>query len=131
MLSGRPASGTDGPESEATQDGLGRCGDINVVEAASFFFSSRRRHTRFDCDWSSDVCSSDLDRIIRTFPEVETVFGSIGRSDSATDNAPLDMYDTTLMLKPRSQWRTGMTYEKRSEERRVGEECRSRWAPYH
>jgi len=54
----------------------------------------------------------EQDRIIRTFPEVETVFGSIGRSDSATDNAPLDMYDTTVMLKPRSQWRTGMTYEK-------------------
>jgi len=54
----------------------------------------------------------EQDKIIRTFPEVETVFGSIGRSDSATDNAPLDMYDTTLMLKPRSQWRPGMTYEK-------------------
>jgi copper/silver efflux system protein len=54
----------------------------------------------------------EQDRIIRTFPEVESVFGSIGRSDSATDNAPLDMYDTTLMLKPRSQWRPGMTYEK-------------------
>jgi Cu(I)/Ag(I) efflux system membrane protein CusA/SilA len=54
----------------------------------------------------------EQDRIIRTFPEVETVFGSIGRSDSATDNAPLDMYDTTLMLKPRGQWRPGMTYEK-------------------
>jgi copper/silver efflux system protein len=54
----------------------------------------------------------EQDRIIRTFPEVETVFGSIGRSDSATDNAPLDMYDTTVMLKPRSQWPSGMTYEK-------------------
>ena len=54
----------------------------------------------------------EQDRIIRTFPEVETVFGTIGRSDSATDNAPLDMYDTTVMLKPRSQWRTGMTYER-------------------
>jgi copper/silver efflux system protein len=54
----------------------------------------------------------EQDRIIRTFPEVETVFGSIGRSDSATDNAPLDMYDTTVMLKPRSQWRSGITYEK-------------------
>jgi Cu(I)/Ag(I) efflux system membrane protein CusA/SilA len=54
----------------------------------------------------------EQDRVIRTFPEVETVFGSIGRSDSATDNAPLDMYDTTVMLKPRSQWRSGMTYEK-------------------
>jgi copper/silver efflux system protein len=52
------------------------------------------------------------DRILRGFPEVATVFGSIGRSDSATDNAPLDMYDTTVMLKPRDQWRPGMTYEK-------------------
>jgi copper/silver efflux system protein len=54
----------------------------------------------------------EQDRIIRTFPEVDTVFGTIGRSDSATDNAPLDMYDTTIMLKPRTQWRLGMTYEK-------------------
>src|SRR5712671_5552093 len=54
----------------------------------------------------------EQDRIIRTFPEVETVFGTIGRSDSATDNAPLDMYDTTIMLKPREKWRPGMTYEK-------------------
>jgi Cu(I)/Ag(I) efflux system membrane protein CusA/SilA len=53
----------------------------------------------------------EQDRIIRTFPEVETVFGTVGRSDSATDNAPLDMYDTTVMLKPRSEWRPGMTYE--------------------
>ncbi|MDE3062163.1 MAG: efflux RND transporter permease subunit [Acidobacteriota bacterium] len=53
----------------------------------------------------------EQDRIIRTFPEVKTVFGTVGRSDSATDNAPLDMYDTTIMLKPRSAWRTGMTYE--------------------
>jgi Cu(I)/Ag(I) efflux system membrane protein CusA/SilA len=58
----------------------------------------------------------EQDRIIRTFPEVETVFGSIGRSDSATDNAPLDMYDTTVMLKPRGQWRPGMTYEKLNEQ---------------
>src|SRR5262249_41101257 len=54
----------------------------------------------------------EQDRIIRTFPEVESVFGAVGRSDSATDNAPLDMYDTTVMLKPRSEWRAGMTYEK-------------------
>jgi Cu(I)/Ag(I) efflux system membrane protein CusA/SilA len=54
----------------------------------------------------------EQDKIIRTFPEVETVFGSVGRSDSATDNAPLDMYDTTIMLKPRDQWRPGVTYEK-------------------
>jgi Cu(I)/Ag(I) efflux system membrane protein CusA/SilA len=52
------------------------------------------------------------DRIIRSFPEVATVFGAVGRSDSATDNAPLDMFDTAIMLRPRSQWRAGMTYEK-------------------
>ena len=52
------------------------------------------------------------DRIIKSFPEVESVFGAVGRSDSSTDNAPLDMYDTTIMLKPREQWRPGMTYEK-------------------
>jgi Cu(I)/Ag(I) efflux system membrane protein CusA/SilA len=54
----------------------------------------------------------EQDRIIRSFPEVETVFGAVGRSDSSTDNAPLDMYDTTIMLKPREQWRPGMTYER-------------------
>src|SRR5205807_4168319 len=54
----------------------------------------------------------EQDRIIRSFPEVQTVFGVVGRSESATDNAPLDMYDTTIMLKPREQWRAGMTYEK-------------------
>jgi copper/silver efflux system protein len=51
------------------------------------------------------------DKILRSFPEVASVFGAVGRSDSATDNAPLDMYDTTLMLKPREQWPAGMTYE--------------------
>jgi copper/silver efflux system protein len=54
----------------------------------------------------------EQDRILRSFPEVVSVFGTVGRSDSATDNAPLDMYDTTLMLKPREQWPAGMTYGK-------------------
>ena len=54
----------------------------------------------------------EQDHVIRAFPEVESVFGTVGRSESATDNAPLDMYDTTVMLKPREQWRAGMTYEK-------------------
>ncbi len=52
----------------------------------------------------------EQDRILRSFPEVESVFGSVGRSDSATDNAPLDMYDTTVMLKPRELWPAGMTH---------------------
>jgi len=54
----------------------------------------------------------EQDRIIKSFPEVESVFGAVGRSDSPTDNAPLDMYDTTIMLKPSGKWRPGMTYEK-------------------
>lgn len=52
------------------------------------------------------------DQVLRSFPEVSSVFGTVGRSDSATDNAPLDMYDTTVMLKPRDQWPAGMTYDK-------------------
>lgn len=58
------------------------------------------------------VLLQEQDRIIRTFPEVISVFGTAGRSDSATDNAPLDMFDTTIMLKPRKQWPAGMTYDK-------------------
>ena len=58
------------------------------------------------------VLLQQQDRILRSFPEVASVFGAVGRSDSATDNAPLDMYDTTLMLKPREQWPAGMTYDK-------------------
>ena len=58
------------------------------------------------------VLLQQQDRILRRFPEVASVFGAVGRSDSATDNAPLDMYDTTVMLKPREQWPVGMTYEK-------------------
>ena len=54
----------------------------------------------------------EQDRIIRSFPEVTSVFGTAGRSDSATDNAPLDMFDTTIMLEPRRQWPAGMTYAK-------------------
>ena len=54
----------------------------------------------------------EQDRMLRSFPEVKSVFGTVGRSDSSTDNAPLDMYDTTVMLKPRNEWRRGMTYEK-------------------
>src|SRR6266704_1255259 len=54
----------------------------------------------------------EQDRIIRSFPEVDSVFGVVGRSDSSTDNAPLDMYDTTIMLKPREKWRHGMTYDR-------------------
>ncbi len=52
------------------------------------------------------------DRIIASFPEVHHVFGKIGRAETATDPAPLSMIETTIMLKPESEWREGMTMEK-------------------
>lgn len=52
------------------------------------------------------------DRLIKTVPEVERVFGKAGRSNSATDPAPLEMFETTIQFKPRDQWRAGMTPEK-------------------
>src|SRR3546814_1790805 len=58
-------------------------------------------------DWSSDVCASVL---------VESVFGKAGRADTATDPAPLEMFETTIRFKPKEQWRPGMTEEKLVEE---------------
>src|SRR5437588_12223650 len=82
-----------------------------------FFFSSRRRHTRSLCDWSSDVCSSDLIRnSVRRGHRGRTLLRIRRRAD------PLGAFaDGTCGRCPRS----------RSEERRVGKECRSRWSPYH
>src|SRR5207248_3911664 len=74
-----------------------------------FFFSSRRRHTRSYGDWSSDVCSSDLASCVTSF-----AFSSSF------------MY---FMATPKTNSRSRA--ENRSEERRVGKECRSRWWPYH
>lgn len=56
------------------------------------------------------------DKIIATFPEVHHVFGKVGRAETATDPAPLSMIETTIMLKPESEWREGMTMEKLVEE---------------
>jgi Cu(I)/Ag(I) efflux system membrane protein CusA/SilA len=56
------------------------------------------------------------DRIIATVPEVERVFGKIGRAETATDPAPLSMIETTITLKPQSEWRSGMTPRKLIEE---------------
>ena len=52
------------------------------------------------------------DRLIRTVPEVQRVFGKAGRAETATDPAPLEMFETTIQLKPRDQWRAGMTPQK-------------------
>lgn len=56
------------------------------------------------------------DRLIKTVPEVERVFGKAGRADTATDPAPLEMFETTIQFKPREQWRAGMTPDRLVEE---------------
>ena len=56
------------------------------------------------------------DRLIKTVPEVATVFGKAGRAETATDPAPMEMFETTIQLKPRDQWRPGMTPDKLVEE---------------
>jgi len=56
------------------------------------------------------------DKLIATVPEVKRVFGKIGRAETATDPAPLEMVETTVQLKPRAEWRVGMTVEKLIEE---------------
>src|SRR5207248_8013656 len=56
------------------------------------------------------------DRLIKTVPEVASVFGKAGRAETATDPAPLEMFETTIQFKPPSEWRAGMTPEKLVEE---------------
>jgi len=56
------------------------------------------------------------DRLIKTVPEVASVFGKAGRAESATDPAPMEMFETTIQFKPREQWRPGMTQDKLVEE---------------
>src|SRR5258705_27259 len=77
-----------------------------------FFFSSRRRHTRCLSDWSSDVCSSDLRVLV-------------------VDDDPIVLTGTAAMLEDLGHVATEVPSGDRSEERRVGKECRSRWSPYH
>src|SRR3712207_8927138 len=91
-----------------------------------FFFSSRRRHTRYWRDWSSDVCSSDLvfdNAYMRVFPNM-VVMAAGDESDIEPMLAfALDRGGPTSLRYPKAA--------ARSEERRVGKEGRSRWSPYH
>src|SRR3712207_7496928 len=95
-----------------------------------FFFSSRRRHTRYWRDWSSDVCSSDLE-----IPYLFLLLFSFLRFLIVLIELLFSLSIPVLLL-----WQifsncfysfSPPTSSIRSEERRVGKECRSRWSPYH
>src|SRR2546430_11176566 len=88
-----------------------------------FFFSSRRRHTRFDCDWSSDVCSSDL--------EGAAIGTPAGIQDVVAENIFAQAFKGALGKRALLVHLLLRLLGNRSEERRVGKECRSRWSPYH
>src|SRR2546430_13703499 len=89
---------------------------------AHFFFSSRRRHTRFDCDWSSDVCSSDLgERCAWVWPVMLLSTSQLRR----------ELIAGGVFLAVGRGMIQASDLLMRSEERRVGKECRSRWSPYH
>src|SRR5690348_17539812 len=94
-----------------------------------FFFSSRRRHTRWTGDWSSDVCSSDL----ATVESVEAVGKNLLiRFDNGLElRTHLRMNGSWHRYRPGEAWRRSPARARlRSEERRVGKECRSRGWPY-
>src|SRR3712207_7589968 len=96
----------------------------------SFFFSSRRRHTRYWRDWSSDVCSSDLTpahillSAANEFKQKTCFVHELWQTDCTYLKVlGWGWYYLSTILDDYSRFR--------SEERRVGKECRSRWSPYH
>src|SRR2546421_8273779 len=101
---------------------------ICCVFAFFFFFSSRRRHTRSDRDWSSDVCSSDLSRTLAV-----TVLSQIAGLPVLAACVVLLGSGTPGIGTLTAGGIAGLAgfVGIRSEERRVGKECRSRWSPYH
>src|SRR3712207_9423917 len=108
-----------------------------------FFFSSRRRHTRYWRDWSSDVCSSDL-KGIEIVPEdvcasfqaavVDVLCHKAIKATKDKDYKILTLSGgvaANSALREKLKERSNREGLDRSEERRVGKECRSRWSPYH
>src|SRR2546429_6201203 len=91
-----------------------------------FFFSSRRRHTRCSRDWSSDVCSSDLTLVGLSRLAEGRSLAQKHAELSGTLTPHHRVHGVGLALDVEE-----LAGDWRSEERRVGEECRSRWSPYH
>src|SRR2546429_1562944 len=95
----------------------------------SFFFSSRRRHTRCSRDWSSDVCSSDLLGICYGMQWITHTLGGKVEKAERREYGRAQLQVVCQGGPENSALFAGVPT--RSEERRVGKECRSRWSPYH
>src|SRR3712207_7798793 len=96
------------------------------------FFSSRRRHTRYWRDWSSDVCSSDLGED-NTILVTQVLLQLLHRTLQAQQDQlqPRRARVSLLIDEAHNVLTRSVAKMLRSEERRVGKECRSRWSPYH
>src|SRR5690348_17904787 len=115
----------------------GRCATIGLeslscclvcVALYFFFFSSRRRHTRWTGDWSSDVCSSDLQLVQELLPHTgKAVRLGLTGAPGAGKSTLIDALGS--MLTRQGHKVAVLAVDPRSEERRVGKECRSRWSP--
>src|SRR3712207_7387735 len=101
------------------------------MEYCGFFFSSRRRHTRYWRDWSSDVCSSDLNGqvLVSELPASGADWTEPAFVTARDEYGEWD--DDTLIVDAAGRPVVSYVQQGRSEERRVGKECRSRWSPYH
>src|SRR5256885_14119855 len=115
---------------------------LGVVFCFFFFFSSRRRHTRLQGDWSSDVCSSDLNFEADVRPDQQDFQVSINPESLLLEGArrvdewsliekKIPSFDLIFVLDKDRLAISEAALTDRSEERRVGKECRSRWSPYH
>src|SRR2546430_8454185 len=106
---------------------------IGGKRGARFCFSSRRRHTRFDCDWSSDVCSSDLFRFEYPKEQIDGGANLVAANELVIPAGRAVHVNLRTVDVIHSFWvpKLAGKVDMRSEERRVGKECRSRWSPYH
>src|SRR5690606_41129960 len=97
--------------------------DFSILFFYYFFFSSRRRHTRFSRDWSSDVFSSDLANYYQIIGKANEIIAAAEEMDMENEEVRLAWAEAKMFR--------GRSYFERSEERRVGKECRSQWWTYH
>src|SRR5256885_5597564 len=121
-----------GPYSHGLKENYSGCGHY-------FFFTRRGRHTRFQGDWSSDVCSSDLPQAVAGRPRQGQARAAGSRRREVAgrfERRAVPALDIDVLVFVEGDERGAATRERalgelRSEERRVGKECRSRWSPYH